>query len=249
MSTELIARRTVVLVDDNRLTLDGYAETLRNHPHIDLMAAIGHDDALAPERLWSNIDVVVLDAADEDKRGDQYPGVRVVRHIRANEGEIRPTIIVVTGHFFDDGLRHRMAEADADFFFLRPEIRTSEKLIDIVLNPHHYLRGVPPISNKRDKQGLGVTERSQLEEFVQYVEQHELETSLDPHAPLRPPDGRRSMMRHRHNLTRAAHIAPVNLSTGNTPAGHQEDPSVRQLRRLWLWAARIKYPGDDAPHI
>jgi CheY-like chemotaxis protein len=241
----MVARRTVVLIDDNQLTLDGYAATLGHHPRVDLVAAIGHDDVFAMDRTWSEIDVVVVDAADEDRPGDQYPGVAVVRHIRANQGERRPTIVVVTGHFFDDGLRHRMAQADADFFFLRPEIRSSEKLMDVVLNPHHYLRGVPPVADKDQEQILGVTGRSDLEEFVDYVQRHELETTLDVGAAVRPPTGRRSLMRHRHELTKAAHISPVNLTTGHTPAGRQDDASIRQLRRIWGWAARVKYPGSD----
>jgi hypothetical protein len=37
-------------------------------------------------------------------------------------------------------------------------------------------------------------------------------------------------------------VAPVNLTTGDRPAG-QDTPSIRQLARLWEWAARVRRPG------
>jgi CheY-like chemotaxis protein len=225
--------------------LDGYAATLIRHPGIALVAAIDHEEALAHEWSGVPIDVVVLDAADEGKCGDQYPGVGVVRHIRAHQGPHRPTIVVVTGHFFDDGLRHRMAAADADFFFLRSEIRSAEKLTDIVLNPNHYLRGVPPVADPQQQRGLGITGRSKVEALVTYVEHHDLSATLDPTAPVRPATTRRSLIGHRRDLTRAAKIVPINISTGAQPGANQHEPSIRQFRRVWFWAARVKYPSQD----
>jgi hypothetical protein len=208
---------------------------------------MNHDDALSSPWPWRDIDVVVLDAADEGRLGDQFPGVRVVRYIRTRQVERRPTIVVVTGHFFDDGLRHRMAEAKADFFFLRSEFRSAEKLTDVVLNPERYLRGVPNVVDRQEEHVLGITPGSRLEDLVDYVEENDLATTLDPTVSVRVPSARRSLMRHRHDLSRAARITPMNISTGSRPGDNQQDPSIRQLRRLWFWAARVKYPGPDTP--
>lgn len=110
-----------------------------------MAAAFGHSEARAWSGDWAEIAVVVVDAADESSTGDQFPGVGVVLHIRAaTAGRSRPTIVVVTGHFLHDGLRHRMADADADFFFLRSDLRSPDALIDVVLHPEHYRRGVAP---------------------------------------------------------------------------------------------------------
>ncbi len=199
---------------------------------------------MAAGRDWGGIDVVILDAADEGRVGDQFPGVRVVRHIRADPNDARPTIIVVTGHFFDDGLRRRMAEADADLFFLRPEIRSAEKLIDIVLAPEHYRRGVPPVGDQRGEELLGLTSRSKVEEFVAYVEQHHLEGVLGPSEGSVATRGRRSLLRHRKDLARQARITAINHSTGFPPGESQRSPSIRQLRGVWSRVARVKYPRD-----
>lgn len=236
-------QRRVVLVDDNSFTLAGYADALRSHPAITLVAAIDHRTALDESMEWVGIDVVLLDAADESRAGDQFPGVRVVRHIRSVEDPTRSTIIVVTGHFFDDGLRRRMAEADADFFFLRPEIRSSDKLFDIVLNSDCYRRGVPPVVDEDSQALLGIDRHSRLDAFIDYVERHDLEGVLD--GPEMGTPSRRSLLRHRSGLSRVSRIHPINISTGFPPGQDQTSPSLRQLRKIWAWAARSKYPNDD----
>jgi DNA-binding NarL/FixJ family response regulator len=39
-------RTAVVLVDDNELTLAGFATGLREHPDFEVMAAMGHEEAV-----------------------------------------------------------------------------------------------------------------------------------------------------------------------------------------------------------
>ena len=206
---------------------------------------MGHEQALCELQLWRDAEVVVLDAADEGRAGDHFPGVRVLRHIRLNAGSNRPTIVVVTGHFFDDGLRRRMADADADFFFLRPEIRSPEKLIDIVLNPENYRRGVPPVKDKNREALLGITDGTTLDDFIGYVEGYGLAPTLDRADAGRSPVGRRALIRHRKALAKGSRIDMLNISTGTLPSESQKAPSMRQIRKIWTWAARVKYPDRD----
>lgn len=206
-----------------------------------MAAAFGHSEARAWSGDWAEIAVVVVDAADESSTGDQFPGVGVVLHIRAaTAGRSRPTIVVVTGHFLHDGLRHRMADADADFFFLRSDLRSPDALIDVVLHPEHYRRGVAPEVDAGGGRLLGVGPDADVEGFVSYVEAEGLAPSLEPDAGRPDPRSRR-WLRHRRGMAAAGRIEPVNLSTGDRPRD-QELPSIRQLARLWEWAARVRRP-------
>lgn len=128
---------------------------------------------------------MLVDAADEGLAGDQFPGVAVVGRIRACQGDARPLVAVITGHYFNDGLRHRMAGAGADLFFLRPELRSPAALWDVVLHPEHYRRGVPGLLDPVAAEGIGITESSHLEGLVTYVQCHGIEDALDPANPRR----------------------------------------------------------------
>ena len=41
----------------------------------------------------------------------------------------------------------------------------------------------------------------------------------------------------------AGDIQPVNITTGDRPLD-QDVPSIRQLSRLWAWAARVRRSED-----
>lgn len=232
-----------MLIDDNELTLDAFAAPLRRCAGVDLVAAVGHTDALAIES-WSDIDVVVLDAADEKRVGDQFPGVGVVRHIRARQGLARPVIAIVTGHFQNDGLRRRMAEVDADFFFHRANLRSVDILTDFVLDPDVYRRAIPPVSGDARDVAPGLTHRSRVDELVSYVERYELEGELMETRTGHGATSRRAWLRHRRALSEIARIDAVNLTTGTSPRSEQRYPSIHQVRRLWLWAARVPKVDD-----
>ena len=221
------------------MTMAGYAAGLATCPSIEVVAALGHNEALSDEQDWAGADVVLIDAADARLPEDQFPGVKVVKRVRACQGDRRPVVIVVTGHFFNDGLRHRMAEAEADFFFEREDLRTPEALVDVVLHPEHYRRGVPAVADPDLRRGLGITDKSRVEELVEYVEAHGLASALDPAQPERENPRSRRWFRHRQAMAEAARIEPVNLTTGDTPYRGQRVPSMRQLCRDYAWAAKI----------
>ena len=230
----------VVVVDDNRLTLPGFVQALSGHPTIELVAAFGHDEATDWGGDWAAVDVVVVDAADESRDGDQFPGVAVVRRVREAAGGRQPLVVVVTGHYLHDGLRHRMADAGADFYFFRSDLRSPEALVDVVLHPERHRRGVPEVADPEGRRTLGVGAASDVESFVAWVDSQELGPALAGQGPREDPRSRR-WSRRRREAAAAGGIEPVNVTTGDTPRGHAI-PSIRQLGRLWEWAARIRRP-------
>lgn len=214
-----------------------------------MVAAVGHDEARAWGRRWAAVDVVLVDAADERRAGDQFPGVAVVRAVRAATPENGPLVMVVTGHYLHDGLRHRMAEAGADFFFLRAELWSPAALLDVVLHPERHRRGVPPVVDPGAAQVLGLGPGADLEGLVGWIDgQDGLGDEIDPGAGRgRRVDPRsRRWLRVRRGAADAGRIRPVNLTTGGPPRD-SDVPSVRQLGRLWAWAARVGRPDhpDD----
>jgi len=205
-----------------------------------VVAGLDHRGALAWTGDWAAVDVLVVDAADEGRAGDQFPGVAVVRHARATGTGGRPLIVVVTGHYLHDGLRHRMAAAGADFYYLRSELRSPEELADVVLHPERHRRGVPPPADARTSGALGVATGSDVEAFVGWIEDREAGPELAGPGGRATPRSRR-WERLRRDASRAGGIEARNLTTGDVPQG-QDVPSVRQLRRLWEWAARVARP-------
>ncbi len=233
----------MVVVDDNRLTLPGFVQALEGAAEVEVVAGLDHDQALAWAGDWSTVHALVLDAADEGRAGDQFPGVAVVRHVRAAAGDAGPLIIVVTGHYLHDGLRHRMAAAGADFYFLRADLRSPEALVDVVLHPDRHRRGVPEVVDGESRRVLGVGPASDVESFVGLVEAKALGGALiEGHHPREDPRSRR-WSRFRREAAGAGGIVPMNLTTGDRPLGH-DTPSIRQLTRLWQWAARIRAESD-----
>lgn len=229
------------MVDDNQLTLPGFVRALETSAEVEVVAGLNHDEALAWEGDWSTVDALVLDAADEGRAGDQFPGVAVVRRVRGTTDGTGPLIVVVTGHYLHDGLRHRMAAAGADFYFLRSDLRSHEALLDVVLHPERHRRGVPDVVDGHARQVLGVGPAADVESFVALVEAEDLSHALtEGHGPREGPRSRR-WARFRREAAGASGIAPVNLATGDTPL-RQDTPSIRQLSRLWQWAARIRRP-------
>jgi hypothetical protein len=84
---------------------------------------------------------------------------------------------------------------------------------------------------------LGV-EGADVNRFVAYEEERGLAEALDLGQPTRLDPRSRKWLRHRQELAQAAGIEPVNLTTGDRPR-EWDAPSLRQLSRIWAWAARI----------
>ncbi len=137
MGTE--SRRTgrqtrVVVVDDDDINRRGMANLLAEDTAIDIVASLTHAEALDRPSPWDEIDVVLADAADERNRADHFPGVAVVEEVRRHDRGGQ-TVVVITGHFFDDAVRRRMREAKADFYYHRTVVCDARSLRDAVFRP------------------------------------------------------------------------------------------------------------------
>jgi len=104
------------------------------------------------------------------------------------------------------------------------------------------------LADPSGRRALGITSRSRVEEFVTYVEDHGLAGALDPIGPSRSDPRSRRWLRHRQEIAKAARIEPVNLSTGEAPFGNQSSPSLRQLRGIYAWAAKVR-EADITPSV
>jgi CheY-like chemotaxis protein len=235
-------RRRVVVVDNDPVMRAGTAAVLHSAPEIDVVAAVDHAKALSWREEWTGIDVAVVDASDGRRSGDQFPGVAVVTSIRSLQVPV--TVVVLTGQYLHPGLRHRMWEAGADFFYPRDEGMTEEELVSVVVSPDDHRRlhrppgSLPP--------GIGITPATRVNEIVDRLAAEDLDSVL--HADARKktgPHGERSrwwsrvrvLASGRHGLT------PVN-ATGN-PSAHLEAPSIVQLRKFWSAVARIERPRKE----
>jgi CheY-like chemotaxis protein len=229
----------VVVVDDDAVNRHGMAALLTSSDRIRLVAALDHDDALAATDLWQDTDVAVVDAADHRRAFDQFPGVTVVEHIRKHASD-RPTVIVVTGHFFDDAVRRRMREAQADFFYHRADMVDAKALYDAILRPKAAQRRVPKPRNPEDQFRHGVTDHTRVNQAVGYAVENGLEGQLADHAQPRS----RRWLRLRGEFNRTARLTPV-TSDGRRPDRPQDEPSLPQITRFIHWAMKVKDSSPD----
>jgi CheY-like chemotaxis protein len=229
----------VVVVDDDAINRRGIASLLAEDPSVDVVACLTHTEALERPERWDSVDVVLVDAADERNRDDHFPGVAVVEAVRRRRPRPRIVILVVTGHFFDDAVRRRMREAQADFYYHRADLADASALRDAVLHPDTHRR-VPGPLRPEALFAHGVTGDTRVNRAVDYAREHGL-------APGQGDDGRprRAWQRLRREFNREARLSPVTVD-GRPPERAQSLPSRRQMARFLAWAMRVK--TGDQPH-
>jgi CheY-like chemotaxis protein len=234
--------RTVVLVDNDDVMRAGAQVLLGGHDEIHVVASLTHDGAMAWDGAWSDVDVVLLDAADPQRAGDQFPGVAVARHIRTIVNSTdAPRIVVVTGQFFHDGLRRRMVEAGVDAFASRWDGMRAEDLWALVLDRE----SVTPVGSLRidAPPELGITAKTSVNRLVDELEQDELHSVLDGAQRKRhAAHGDRSRW---WNVVRQRFAGPQGLEPRGGSGQPQLDldmPSVPKLRRFAAWATRTDQP-------
>ena len=230
MSDRRPARVRVAVVDDDEISRVGMAAILDRHPAIEVAAATDHDDAFRHLSAWGPLDVVLVDAADPRRSDDHFPGVEVVHQIRRSDPEGATTVVVVTGHFFDDAVRRRMREAHADLFFHRTEVQDAGRLLEIVLDPGRWRQGVPDPVDPEHLLRLGVSSTTQVNEAVRHARDSGWGT-----AP--PPPRSRAWVRLREEFDRVARLTPI-TSDGRPPDRRQDTPSLPQIERFLQWATR-----------
>ena len=230
----------VAVIDDDDAARHGVAAVLAAAPGVGSVVSASHDAAASWRHEWSTMDVAIVDAVDERRSDDNFPGVRVVEGIRAMATLRPPTIIVVTPWFFDDALRRRMREAHADFFYPREELADRAVLLDAVLRPGTHHRPVPGPTDPECQFRHGVTSRSRVNRGVRFALSHELH--LAP-AHREAPRGRR-WLRLRQEFNDEARLNPV-TSDGRLPDRPQVLPSLPQIARFLDWATHTKpLPGN-----
>ena len=123
----------VAIVDDDHWIRTGRSTALSAFPDIEVVSAVGPDQALRQSiALWDNVDVALVDAYDSEAGFDRFPGAAVVRAIRAHPRGAQIAAVVITGHVANDTLRIRMAEAGADLFYGHSEIGNPAQLHGVI---------------------------------------------------------------------------------------------------------------------
>jgi CheY-like chemotaxis protein len=237
----------VVVVDDDDINRRGMASLLAEHPGIDVVASLTHADALGQDALWGGVDVLLVDAADPRNRDDQFPGVAVVEAVRHRRSRQETLIVVITGHFFDDAVRRRMREAQADLYYHRAELGDVRTLCDVVLDARAP-RPVPEPVRPDALFSQGVTGDTRVNRAVAYARDHGLEAAMAEAG--RP---RRAWLRLRREFNREARLSPVTVD-GRPPDRSQALPSRPQIARFLAWATKVKTsrqsdagPGPNSP--
>jgi CheY-like chemotaxis protein len=226
----------VVIVDDDDINRRGMASLLAEDAGIEVAGSITHADALGRPELWAGVDVVLVDAADERNEADNFPGVAVVEEVRRHRPRGRARIVVITGHFFDDAVRRRMREAEADYYYHRSEVGDARSLRDAVLRPEEHRRVPDPI-DPGELFNQGVTDETRVNRAVTYAAEHGLQGTMAERD--RP---RRSWERLRREFNREARLSPA-TTDGRLPDRRQEAPSRPQILRFLAWATRVKRTG------
>ena len=240
--------RRVVVVDDNEITRVGATSLLCTDPNIDLVASLDHVEAASWCEAWDRVDVLVVDAADERLEHDQFPGVAIVERFREHRPIGEGVAVVLTGHYFDDAVRHRMKEAGADFFFSRTEALDRATLVRVVLQPDEARR-VPPPLDPEMLSSLGVDGAAAVNAFVDAVARKGASDALSLGGSMKrgpAPARSRWWVNLRRDLSSAGGLRTVNRE-GDSPHRSQELPSISQLRRVYGWATKPKGPGRQPP--
>ena len=240
--------RRVVIVEDDDINRLGMTGLLSACDEIEVVAALSHQEAMRRDARWEDVDVVLVDAADERAQVDQFPGVAVVQLVRRHRAPHQTTVVVITGHFFDDALRRRMREARADFLYHRSELADGRALYDVVLHPESHRR-IPGPEDPEAELRQGVTDATRVNRAVAYALEHRLDEVL----ASRPQRRTRAWLHLRRRFNREAGLTPM-TTHGLLPDRAQDLPSLPQIARFLAWATRIKphtttsarsEPGDD----
>ena len=132
----------IAVVDDDMWVRTGRVSTLES-AGLTVVMACDHDQALAGDDQWTDVDVVLVDAWDASQEWDRFPGVRVVESVRRVRSSNETLVIVISGHVTNELLRLRMAEAGADFFYGHGELRNLDDLLQAIRSPNQARRARP----------------------------------------------------------------------------------------------------------
>jgi DNA-binding NarL/FixJ family response regulator len=224
----------VAIVDDDEVNRRGMGALLSGEGRVRVVAELSHAQALAWDREWEEVDVLLIDAADERAALDHFPGVTVVERLRSRRSRAETRVVVYTGHFFDDAVRRRMREAGADAFYHRSELGSGRAVREAVLGGEAP-RPVPEPADPELEFRHGITEETRVNLAVRFALERELPARLGQ----RPRPRSRSWARLRREFNRVARLTAVTVD-GRPPDRPQELPSLAQIARFLAWATRVK---------
>ncbi|MEU7857376.1 hypothetical protein [Nonomuraea sp. NPDC049141] len=229
--------KRVVVVDDDDISRTGIVAILSGTPGVEVVAGLDHRAAAG----WSyeGVDVVLVDAADERRPDDHFPGVAVVEAVRRVRSRRQTTVIVLTGHFLDGAVRRRMREARADYFYHRSQLGDAARLRAAVLSPSGT---VPGPADPEEEIRLGLSAASRVNAAVAHALAEHLPERLGERASPRS----RAWIRLRERFNRQARLAAM-TSDGRAPDRAQSLPSLPQIARFLTWATRVKTPPPPSP--
>ncbi len=231
----------VAIVDDDEVNRRGLAALLADEGRVQVVAEVSHVQALAWDREWEEVDVLLVDAADERVEPDHFPGVTVVERLRSRRSRAETRVVVYTGHFFDDAVRRRMREAWADAFYHRSELGSGQAVREAVLGDG-VPRTVPGPADPELEFRHGVTDETRVNPAVRFALERDLPVILG----RRPRPRSRSWTRLRREFNRVARLTAVTVD-GRPPDRLQELPSLAQIARFLIWATRVKTGHRPAP--
>ncbi len=223
----------LVVVDDDDISRAGITAILSAVEELEIVASLDHPAAAAWGEQWRGVDVVLVDAADERRNDDQFPGVSVVESVRRHRDRRETRVIVLTGHFFDGAVRRRVREAGADFFYHRSELADAAALRAAVLR--RAGRPVPEPEDPEEEIRLGVSPHSRVNAAVA----HALAEGLPERLAERANPRSRAWERLRREFNRHARLQAM-TSDGRLPDRTQDTPSLPQISRFLTWATKVK---------
>ena len=231
----------ISIIDDDDISRAGLVSLLGQDKRFVIVADLNHDDAENQLSDWADdTDVAIVDAADARRSDDHFPGAHIVAELRRRRTPGQTTVIVITGHFFNDAVRRRMREADADLFFHRSEIQDADRLREVVANPSSVAAPVPGPVDPEAQYRLGVVAATRVGDAVAHARSP---IWVDEHGRTPSPRSR-AWKRLRDNFNTIARLSPVNTD-GRQPDRNQPTPSKPQIDRFLDWATRVRPTDQD----
>jgi CheY-like chemotaxis protein len=229
--------RRVVVVDNDPIMRTGTQSILACAAGLEVVAALDHYEALSWSSEWNAIHVAIVDASDQRRDGDQFPGVDVVRAIRTGGAPV--VVVVLTGQYLHPGLRRRMWEAGADFFFARDEGMTEDELVSVALHPDEHRR--MPVSPEFLPTELGVTPLTAVNELLDRLSTPDVGNAFGPERRKKSdPHGERSRWWNQIRELASGPTGLVPVKASGETALNLDSPSVVQLRKFWAAMTRTE---------
>jgi DNA-binding NarL/FixJ family response regulator len=221
--------RRVAIIDDDYWTLQGQRARLTDHRAIEVVATVGHAEAIAWTTRWNDIDVAVIDAYDPEETFDRFPGVGVVESLRRHRTVRQTTAVVISGHMHNQLLKQRMFEAGADFYYHRSDVQTVDALIAAIQSTPTDNRATEADPTRLRQ--LGLRPGSRPNAAIVEVINADMQDALNPIESQKSSDAsRRAFINLRERVERHSKLSDDITSAASSDA--HTAPTWRTTRRF-----------------